>query len=125
MDASPIGFQSKVLKKKKSKVLWESIPQVEVLKVQVQDIGSKHFAPQGEAGNCAFPLDCMVLGLEFLEKVCLSLFYPFLCGYFLVNPMCRSHFVTETTHGGPRYCYQNKPLPPGSFCSRLVLPTAR
>ena len=53
MDASPIGFQSLMLQ-------WP-VPQVEVLQVEVLDIGSNAFAPQGEAESCEFPPDCMNL----------------------------------------------------------------
>lgn len=54
MDTSPFGFQSWVL--------WGLVPPVKVLKAGVLDIGSKLFAPHGEARSYEFPTDCMSLG---------------------------------------------------------------
>lgn len=51
MDTSPASFQSGVF--------WGMVTQMEVLKVGTLDVGSKPFTPQGEAGSCEFPPDCM------------------------------------------------------------------
>lgn len=53
MGVSPFGF--------KNWVFWDTIPQVEVLKVQELDFGSKPCTSQGEAGNCKLLPDCMLL----------------------------------------------------------------
>ena len=45
-------------------MFWGSVSQVEVLKVEVPDVGSKPFAPWGEAGSCEFPPDCVLPSQE-------------------------------------------------------------
>lgn len=57
---------------------------MKVLHVGVPDVGFKYFTPQGETGSCGFPLNCVFpLGVGFIERLFLSLSYPFVCGFFL------------------------------------------
>lgn len=53
MDASSIGIQNWVC--------WEPIPQVEVLKVRVLDVGFKPFTPKRKLGVREFPFNWMAL----------------------------------------------------------------
>lgn len=59
-------------------VFWEPIPCVGVLKVEVLNVGSKAFTPQGKAGTGhSLPIVWCCAGVEFMVKVCLSLTYVF------------------------------------------------
>ena len=53
MEASVIGFQSQMF--------WKPVSQLEAVKVGRQDVGSKAFALQGDAGSCEFPPACVLL----------------------------------------------------------------
>lgn len=58
-----------------SQVLWGPFPQVEALNVGAPDMWSKPFSPEGEAGSWVFPLDWMVLCVEWgLWQECDSAF---------------------------------------------------
>ena len=86
VDSSPVGFHIWVF--------WGPILQVEVLNVGMLIVESKPFVPQEEAGSYITQLYVAVPAVRFMERVCLRLFYRFLCGYFLICPMCRSHSVS-------------------------------
>ena len=82
MDESLAGFQSYMF--------GGPIPQVEVLKVGLLDIGSKLLREKlGFVSSSS--LYVAVLGLGVWVRLCLSLSYSFLCEWvILVHPMCRS-----------------------------------
>lgn len=66
VDMSPVGF--------KSRMCWGLISWVQVLKVGMLEVGYKAFTPQGEVLACEFPPDWgCVLGLGFMQRLCLSL----------------------------------------------------
>lgn len=74
------------------KIGRQTIHQAELLKAGTLDVGSQPFVPEGEVATGEFLLvvwHCAGSGIHL--EVCLSFFYPFLCGYFLIHPMCRSH----------------------------------
>lgn len=56
-------------------------------------IWSQSFPPEGKTGTCEFSPNCVSApGMGFIGSVCLSLFYLFHCGIFLICPMYRSYF---------------------------------
>ena len=75
-------------------MFWGPVTEVEVLKVEVQRWGSKSFASQRESGHSTeFPPGCgsLCLGMGFMVRLCLSLFYPFPWMVFVSVPlMCWS-----------------------------------
>lgn len=86
IDTIPIGFQRWVFRVLE---VGESITNVG--KIQMLDLGSKPFAPQGKAGSSGSAADCMALGHWVLPSVSAFPRHFDVGGCAVICPMCRSH----------------------------------